>query len=122
MTGATGFDRDNSAIKGTGIFAGVEHSPGPWSEELAQMADSSIPVTLIRAADGDLVCQITYPEWREHQANARLILAAPLLLTVAKAARDVLAQRPGNMGHAVDSAVVWNRLREAIAQAEGSSA
>lgn len=63
----------------------AEHTPGPWSMCLERRGVSF----LVRDTDGRLVCEMSwhsssrqhYPLRNESEANARLIAAAPLLLT-----------------------------------------
>jgi hypothetical protein len=69
--------------------------PEPWRFDYENRPElHSIPVGVLRDAEGGLQAVIFYPEWPEHQALAALLLAAPTtarrLERIERAARELL--------------------------------
>lgn len=91
------------------------HTPGPWA--LRPRSDWSAPIVQ-RGREGGFVVQGLSPEAED--ADARLIAAAPELLSVVLAVDD-LAER---IDHEPDSALgeLVARARAAIAKATGAEA
>jgi hypothetical protein len=91
------------------------HTPGPWiaseagPDSLAEIrsASSTTPVVNWQGFDD------CFREDDEHNANARLIAAAPDLLAACKVALEYLAPV------CISSQAIPNMLRAAIAKAEG---
>lgn len=93
-----------------------EHTPGPWG--VTGRLDEHIT-----AGDGFEVARV---KWRdhtsneagdEHDANARLIAAAPALYAACDAAYRVI-----DALHREQHGLVWAWLRDALAKARGASA
>jgi len=60
-----------------------KHTPGPWrASELGVLSDK------LTSYGNWYVCSLIDPDNEEHKANARLIAAAPELLTLAKHFRE----------------------------------
>lgn len=89
-----------------------KHTPGPW---VFQAHDHWLPAVVI----GESVWHAGLVTGRErpgeHEANARLIAAAPDLLAALKALLPWVAAPPS------DSAEAWRAAQAAIAKAEGES-
>ena len=82
-------------------------SPGPWTRDLERHTSKDWPVTgveVLRAADGDLIAEVSYPDLPSHQANVAFVLAAredvPALVEEVRwlwALRDVPCGRCGQL-------------------------
>ena len=86
------------------------HTPGPWAAELAHPPAGSYAT--IRAADDAIVCHVGLTD-EQDGADARLIAAAPDLLTACEAAL-VCAEMGITLG-----LTATETLRAAIAKAKG---
>src|ERR1044071_2002478 len=96
----------------------MTHTPGPWN--------TTASLGIIRS-NGQSVARTESDSWATHEeevANARLIAAAPELLTVAQIAYTILAairhQRPGR--HTAQGQGALCALRDAIVKATGRDA
>lgn len=66
------------------------HTRGPWVD--AEMYETTIGTCAVRSASGELIAETFAQKGdREEQANARLIAAAPDLLTATRFIRDDIA-------------------------------
>jgi hypothetical protein len=100
-----------------GAMQQTQHTPGPWT---ADSGDGQY-YGVFRESDGGGICYLSEPggqllptdrNWPEHEANARLIAAAPDLLA---ALRNIIAA-PRNASRAF----IHEIARAAIAKAEGA--
>ena len=101
------------------------HTPGPWKTQ----THISLDRLEIRDADGRriAVCAMDFPmSAKTHDANARLIAAAPELLAALAEAVDELEQMHrhyyGNCPGGCPACVAIDKARAAIAKAEGRAA
>lgn len=101
------------------------HTPGPWEVKLSQddegtLCDIGVPDAIARC--GQHVCRIhgwgfDYKADKEQQANARLIAAAPELLTGCEAALAYLADPPSVFPE--NRAAAVEIIRAALNKAKG---
>lgn len=95
---------------------GTKHTPGPWHT-------GGYSSRIIYAGDGFAVADATVFHGRhegEHEANARLIAAAPELLDVLQEVTRCLAWHEEQHGVGMDRKAVES-ARAAIAKATGSA-
>ena len=112
-----------------------KHTPGPWVVDLDQSFTLGGDVVSVEAVTPDgrevvrEVCSLMLdtddhpdgPEWLEDAANARLVSAAPDLLTACDRALSLIADVEQQMEglHRMHLRNVAETLRKAIAKAEG---
>ena len=98
----------------------MPHTPGPWHESLTHLGAAFD----IGAADGDNIALVIGPVGNgsdNFRANARLIAAAPALLTAVLAAVDVLHSLPWDSGNSAITRA-QDACVDAINQARDGSA
>ncbi len=86
----------------------IPHTPGPWT---AAVYTGKYDQPLVTAYSGGHICRVTSQDDRVHEANARLIAAAPDLLV---AAQKIIATWEGG-----DLAAAVRDLSVAVAKAGG---
>ena len=99
-----------------------KHNPGPWTiagEAANDMAGSAI----IHDANGFPVASTRSWIKEQHDANARLVAAAPELLAACKLQVANIEQwlETGVPASADESQQIYNALKAAIAKAEGTA-
>lgn len=118
-------------------IAGAGHTPGPWHHHADLHDDGKhCPCFAIFGGDESIVAHYyandknfidgvgTVPDLEDARANARLIAAAPDLLAACEyAAQTIAAGAPNDDGPiAQHFSEAFDRLRSAIARAEGGAA
>jgi hypothetical protein len=97
----------------------TEHTPGPWTEQDGEIIAQGAVIAVVYGAD-DYPCADEAVELRqlaaECKANARLIIAAPDLLTACEAVMRLVDAGECSDGYTADQA------RAAIAKARASEA
>lgn len=95
----------------------AKHTPGPWTARTQRV----MRAVTIEAAGRIPICVTTGSVSKaEHEANARLIAAAPELHNLARAARDYLSGIPETAAGGDDEAVKLTRdLSALLARIEG---
>lgn len=66
----------------------ANHTRGPW----AYQEDSDAYTHIVRGPNNRFICQLNQTTSAEIEANARLIAAAPDMLSALRSSRDVLAR------------------------------
>lgn len=108
----------------------AKHTAGPWQARSAHTAEDRL--TIIANVDGEYVdgqprctfdviavCQDEYGEALPNaEANARLLIAAPDLLRIAKLMVACLQTDCGKAFRDLHPAT-WRQIQESVAQAEG---
>ena len=99
----------------------MSFTPGPWQTDRNHRGVLMGVYGPGRRHDLDFVCTINHEHQGDHEANARLIAAAPDLLAACGAAMKVLPSLGVNNwppGHALKKDAICN-LQSAIAKAKG---
>jgi len=114
------------AEKTNGVAEKAAHTPGPWEAYESPGAGWSVRTQNKRADYGTLepICSMAWWQFdipgviddEISKANARLIAAAPTLLSAAKEARKLLGCQSGSNP---EYEKVWRQVTDAIALAEG---
>jgi hypothetical protein len=108
--------------------AAAGHTPGPWK---VSTIDDTIfdPILLVVAGDygSDMDWRVSVVAdvrtgWNGHEANARLIAAAPDMLAALKEVAEWAGKETAQLDHMADAMVALLLAREAIAKAEGAPA
>lgn len=106
------------------------HTPGPWSQSRREQPDGMF-ITQVYDADGGTIADLAWHAVKigdgvatDHDANARLIAAAPDMLTALKMLDEVLdfSDQDGGFQMIEDVSVLVPAMKEAlaaIAKAEG---
>ena len=107
------------AEKTNGVAEKAEHTPGPWEIEPKERREYPLYVMdkegdRIARCDGLNAADLG-PNPQQCKANARLIVAAPTLLSAAKEARKLLGYQSGSNP---EYEKVWRQVTDAIAMAE----
>jgi hypothetical protein len=93
-----------------------KHTPGPWKVETERFRPRDIDYFVVPSNpdSGIAICEIYR---KPYKANARLIAAAPELLSALKLAEEAIldAERIAGFGQPM----VLSHIRDAIAKAEG---
>lgn len=96
----------------------MKHTPGPW-KRLQGMIVGNLHKGE-RGTEGDVVCLMKgYVDYKNQDANARLIAAAPEMLTALKGLVGAHLATPGPRGVMLDVPHFLEQAEAAIAKAEG---
>ena len=95
----------------------VTHTPGPWLVEDCTPGESTGLRFAINSKDN--VIARTTDGWKEAQANARLIAAAPEMLEMCKLLEECMETIAGKDGY--DASYELAKVRAVLAKVEGET-